>query len=275
MYPRSNCMPSTYSVSNCRPLDSSTVMTPSLPTLSITSAIRSPISLSWAEIAATDEISSLVLMAMACLVMASAMALAAASMPRLSIIGLAPAARFFRPSVTMAWASTVDVVVPSPAMSLVLVAASLRSCAPMFSNGSASSISLATVTPSWVMVGGPNLRSRPTLRPLGPRVVATAAARTSTPALRRRRASSEKASCLAAIAFDLLFDQLGLVFEDGKDVALPQDEHLLAIDLEFGPGVLGKEHLVLYLDIHGNALNILDQGPRTHRETLPLLWVIL
>ena len=89
-------------------------------------------------------------------------------MPRLSSIGLAPAATFRRPSVTMAWASTVAVVVPSPATSLVLVAASLSSWAPMFSNGSFSSISLATVTPSWVTVGAPYLRSSATLRPFGP-----------------------------------------------------------------------------------------------------------
>ena len=65
--------------------------------------------------------------------MASATALEALSMPRLSIIGLAPAERFLSPSVTMACASTVEVVVPSPAMSLVLVAASFSSWAPMFS----------------------------------------------------------------------------------------------------------------------------------------------
>ena len=46
------------------------------------------------------------------------------SMPRLMAIGLAPAATFLRPSRTMAWASRVAVVVPSPAMSLVLVATS-------------------------------------------------------------------------------------------------------------------------------------------------------
>src|SRR6266487_4677648 len=43
-------MPSVYSVSKAVPLLSSTVITPSLPTLSITSAIRSPISLSGAEL---------------------------------------------------------------------------------------------------------------------------------------------------------------------------------------------------------------------------------
>src|SRR3989304_5987927 len=50
-------MPSTYSVSVWIPLDSSTVMTPSLPTFSITSAMSSPISGSLlAEMAATCAI---------------------------------------------------------------------------------------------------------------------------------------------------------------------------------------------------------------------------
>ena len=52
-------------------------------------------------------------------------------------------------------ASTVAVVVPSPAMSLVFEATSRTICAPMFSNLSSSSISLATVTPSLVMRGAP------------------------------------------------------------------------------------------------------------------------
>ena len=129
--------------------------------------------------------------------MASATAPAASSIPRFSSMGLAPAATFLRPSLTMAWASTVAVVVPSPAISLVFVAASLSSWAPIFSNGSNNSISLATVTPSWVTVGAPHFLSRATLRPLGPSVVLTAWARLSVPALRRQRASSLKLSCLA------------------------------------------------------------------------------
>jgi hypothetical protein len=79
-----------------------------------------------------------------------------------------PAATDFMPSRTIAWASTVAVVVPSPAMSLVLEATSRSICAPMFSNLSLSSISLATVTPSLVMRGAPKLLSMTTLRPLGP-----------------------------------------------------------------------------------------------------------
>ena len=48
------------------------------------------------------------------------------------------------------------VVVPSPALSLVFVATSLTISAPMFSNLSASVISLAIETPSLVMVGEPH-----------------------------------------------------------------------------------------------------------------------
>jgi hypothetical protein len=95
-------------------------------------------------------------------------------------------------SVMIDWASTVAVVVPSPTTSLVLVATSTSSRAPMFSKGSLSSISLATVTPSWVTVGAPNFLSIATLRPRGPSVVLTASATMSTPRLSARRASSLK-----------------------------------------------------------------------------------
>jgi hypothetical protein len=52
---------------------------------------------------------------------------AALSMPSFICIGLAPEATFLRPSLTIAWARTVAVVVPSPAVSSVLVAASFSS----------------------------------------------------------------------------------------------------------------------------------------------------
>ena len=55
------------------------------------------------------------------------------SMPFFSDIGLAPAATLRRPSRTMAQASTVAVVVPSPATSSVFLATSLTSSAPIFS----------------------------------------------------------------------------------------------------------------------------------------------
>ena len=105
----------------------------------------------------------------------------ALSIPRLMSIGLRPEETALRPSRMMAWASTVAVVVPSPASSEVLDATSFTICAPMFSNLSFSSISLATETPSLVMVGAPKLFSSTALRPLGPRVALTALARMLTP----------------------------------------------------------------------------------------------
>ena len=65
----------------------------------------------------------------------------------------------------------------------------------MFSKGSSSSTSRATVTPSWVTVGEPNFLSSATLRPLGPSVVLTALAMVSMPFLSFLRASSVKTSC--------------------------------------------------------------------------------
>src|SRR5205807_8907369 len=121
------------------------------------------------------------------------------SRPRLMPMGLAPAATLRRPSAMMAWASTVAVVVPSPAMSLVLVATSLTSWAPIFSKGSSSSISLAMVTPSLVIVGAPYYLSSTTLRPLGPKVTLTALASLSTPILSECRADSENSICLAML----------------------------------------------------------------------------
>ncbi len=117
-------------------------------------------------------------------------------MPRLSDIGLAPAATLRRPSRTMAQASTVAVVVPSPATSSVFLATSLTSSAPIFSYGSSSSISLAMDTPSLVIVGAPHFFSRTTLRPFGPRVTRTASASLFMPRSRARRASSSKAISL-------------------------------------------------------------------------------
>ena len=124
----------------------------------------------------------------------------AMSMPRFKSIGFIPAATDLAPSRTMACASTVAVVVPSPAISLVFWATSRTICAPMFSNLSSSSISLATVTPSLVMRGAPNDLSSTTLRPLGPSVTFTALARMSTPRNMRSRASVENLTSLADIS---------------------------------------------------------------------------
>src|SRR6476660_9432861 len=190
-------MPSVNSSSSPMVGDSSTVMTPSLPTLSNASAITSPIWASCAETVATWAISCRSLTSRASLSRRSDTADAAASMPRLSEIGFAPALTLRRPSWTIACASTVAVVVPSPAMSLVLVATSLASWAPRCSYGSSSSTARATVTPSFVIVGAPHFLSMTTLRPFGPSVTLTAFASASTPRSSDLRAESLNSSSLA------------------------------------------------------------------------------
>ncbi len=149
-------MPSTTSSSVSRLFASSIVMTPSLPTFFIASASIWPISRSpFDEIVPTWAISSLVEILRERWRMSVQTAATAMSTPRFRSIGFIPAATALAPSRMIAWASTVAVVVPSPASSPVLDATSLTICAPMFSNLSASSISFATVTPSLLMRGAP------------------------------------------------------------------------------------------------------------------------
>jgi hypothetical protein len=120
-----------------------------------------------AEMEPTWAISLVVVQGLEMAFSSSMVAATALSMPRFRSIGFMPAATYFMPSRTMAWASTVAVVVPSPAMSEVLEATSLTIWAPMLANLSFSSISLATETPSLVTVGPPKERSSTTLRPSG------------------------------------------------------------------------------------------------------------
>ena len=166
------------------------VITPSPLTFSMASATSCPTSSSPAEIAATLAICSLPFTFWLILEIASTAQSVAFFIPFLKMIGFAPAARFFIPPLTMACASTVAVVVPSPATSLVLVATSFTSCAPMFSKASASSISFAMVTPSLVIRGAPNDLSRTTFLPLGPRVTLTVSDSWLTPDSNAARASA-------------------------------------------------------------------------------------
>ena len=156
-------------------------MTPFWLTFSMASLISLPISSSPEEMVPTRVMSFEPDTGFEMLLMASTAAAVALSMPFFMTMGFAPAARFFRPSLIMVCASSVAVVVPSPATSLVLVETSLISCAPMFSKASSSSISLAMVTPSLVISGVPNFLSSTTLRPFGPRVILTVFASWLTP----------------------------------------------------------------------------------------------
>src|SRR5271157_4647994 len=263
-------MPSTTSSSVWMPLASSTVMTPSLPTFCIASEIILPISTSpLAAMAPTCAVSAGVVIFRLRFFSSSTTALTALSMPRFRSIGFMPAATALAPSRTMDWARTVAVVVPSPAVSEVFDATSRTICAPIFSNLSPSSISLATVTPSLVMRGAPNDLSRTTLRPFGPSVTRTAFARMSTPRSMRSRASVLKRTSLAAIVDDpslvlvwlgfsggLLAAGLGAL-DDAHDVGLLHDEEILAVDLDLAARPFAEQDPVAGPDIEGDDLALL------------------
>ena len=163
------------------------------------SEMSCPMLSSEAEMAATCAMAVLSSTSLEIFFSSSTAASVANAMPFFSTMGLAPAATFLRPSLTMACASTAAVVVPSPATSLVLVDTSRMICAPMFSKGSATWISFAMVTPSLVTRGVPKDLSSTTFLPLGPRVILTVFARVSTPASRAFLASSPYLNCLAIV----------------------------------------------------------------------------
>src|SRR6266853_879810 len=231
-------MPSTTSSSVSKDFASSTVMTPSLPTFFIASARNLPISESpLAEIVPTWAISSFDVTFFEFFFRSATTASTARSMPRLRSIGFMPAATALAPSLTMAWASTVAVVVPSPAWSEVFEATSRTICAPMFSNLSSSSISLATVTPSLVMRGAPNDLSSRTLRPLGPSVTRTAWVSVSMPCNILSRASTENFTSLADISVFLFVRP-----HSGNDYwASPNDDGL---SIRCFPGLRGARFTV-------------------------------
>ena len=133
IYPLSNCIPSTTFTSVFDVLDSSIVITPSLETFSIASAIKLPISSSLAEILATLAISSLPFTSDEIFFNSSTALFVALSIPLLIAIVSPPAAIFLIPSLIIFWAKTVAVVVPSPATSLVFIETSLTNPAPIFS----------------------------------------------------------------------------------------------------------------------------------------------
>src|SRR5688572_16156441 len=200
------------------------------------------------------------------------------SMPRLMSIGLAPATTFFAPSRYTAWASTVAVVVPSPAVSDVLLATSRTICAPMFSSGSCSSISLATVTPSLVMVGDPNFLSSTTLRPLGPRVTFTASASWLTPRRIACRDCSPYTICFAIDRLLLLGLGRGLgraFFKDCEHFVFAHDEKFLTVELDLLPGILPEEDAVARLDVERDALPVVLGFAVASRDDLALLRLLL
>src|SRR6185436_2902981 len=175
----------------------------------------------------------------------------------------------------MAWASTVAVVVPSPATSEVLLATSFTICAPMFSRGSLSSISLATVTPSLVIRGEPNFLSRTTLRPLGPSVTLTASVRRLTPRRIDWRDSSPYVICFDIVLPTSLRVFLGRLGQDGQDLVFAEDQDLFAVDLDVGPGVLPEEDRVAHLDVERDLGAVVEDLAVPHGQDLAPLGLLL
>src|SRR5216684_2713451 len=268
-------------------------MTPSLPTLAIASAINSPMVWSpFAEIVPTCAIMSPVT-GLAIFLISLVARSTALSMPRFRAIGFAPAETVFTPSRKIACASTVAVVVPSPATSLVLEATSRTICAPMFSRGSRSSISLATATPSLVMIGAPNFFSITALRPLGPSVIFTASARAFTPRKIAWREFSPVTICFAILIIppdilfvsceflmkkaprpgrghyfraearplhwetDLLLGRFRRAAQLRKNFFFAKDEILLVLDFDFRTTVLAEEDAISGLDVQRDQFALL------------------
>src|SRR5271156_2284070 len=282
-------MPSTTSSSVSAVFASSTVITPSLPTFCIASAIILPIDLSpFDAMVPIRPISSEECTFFDMRSMSLTTAVTATSMPRLRSIGFMPAATSLSPSFIIEAASTVAVVVPSPARSAVLEATSRTICAPMFSNLSSSSISLATVTPSLVIRGAPYDLSRMTLRPLGPRVTLTALLRMSTPRSIRSRASEEKRTSLADMVLSPSIVERGFgsggllgrsgrdrAFDHAHDVGLLHDQELFAVDLDLGAGPLAEQDPFARLELYRREFAAFVPGAGSDRDDLALLRLLL
>src|SRR5947208_1892570 len=263
-------MPSTTSSCVSRLFASSTVITPSFPTLLIASAMISPMVESLlAEMVPTCAISFCSLVGLESALSSFTIASTALSTPRLSVIGSWPATTILRPSVKMARARTVAVVVPSPATSEVLDATSFTIWAPMFSNLSSSSTSFATVTPSLVTLGAPKDFSRTTLRPRGPSVTVTASARMFTP-----RRSFSRASWLNFTNFAAMSSPSS-TFDHAEDVFLAHDEVLFTVDLDLGSGVLPEQDRVSGLDVERRQLAVVVHLALAARDHLALLGLLL
>ncbi len=170
------------------------------------SATTFPISSFCAEMVATCSSSLSSLTGIAIRSSSLVMALTAFSMPIRRLMEDAPATMFLWASDAMAYPRTVAVVVPSPAWSLVLLAASFNNSQPIDSNRSFKTVSRLTPTPSWITIGGPYSLQIATLVARGPRVEPTASVRVFAP---RRTASRASISNLNSLAISVvLYDDV-------------------------------------------------------------------
>src|SRR4051812_16952805 len=119
----------------------------------------------------------------------------------------------------------------------------------MFSSASFSSISFATVTPSFVMVGDPNFLSRMTFRPRGPSVTLTALAKLFTPRRIPCREASPYTICFAM----RLSRFLSACFDDCQHFVLSHDEALFTIELDVLTRILAEQDHIARFDIERDA----------------------
>src|SRR5881628_2894977 len=110
----------------------------------------------------------------------------------------------------------------------------------MFSSGSLSSISLATVTPSFVIVGEPNFLSRTTFRPFGPSVILTASASMFTPRRMACRDSSPWTICFAGGC------------ENSENFVFAENQVFVVVHFDFSARILSEQNPIPFLHFERN-----------------------
>src|SRR5439155_22997430 len=108
-----------------------------------------------------------------------------------------------------------------------------------------------------------------------PNVNLTAFATVCTPLSSAWRASSSKMISFAAILItpswmEVSSEPQGSA-DDGENVLFAHDQVFVAIDPDFGSGILAHENLVARLHLEGNALSFIGQPPGTDSHDLRLL----
>src|SRR6185503_3012990 len=136
---------------------------------------------------------------------------------------------------------------------------------------------LATVTPSLVSVGLPNLREMTTLRPRGPSVTLTACDMVLTPRRSAARASSLNCNCLDMATFrsNVHESSTALGAENAEDVLLLHDQVLLAVQLDLAARILAKEDAVALLHVEGDGATFVAGPAGSDGDDLALLRLFL
>src|SRR5579864_4659890 len=160
----------------------------------------------------------------------------------------------------------------------------------MFSSGSCSSISFATVTPSLVMIGAPNFFSITALRPLGPSVILTASARMLTPRRMAWREFSPVTICFAINLFPprdsshwlpgperqgvrkllLAAGSLRCVADLGEDLVFLENHEFLVVNRDLVAAVLAEQDSVPGFHVERNQLALFP-APISHGDNFAFL----